>query len=85
MPAQLGQLIETIEKKDFDAVRRAVHSIKGQAATVGAERIRLAAQETEEAARAERLDDVERLAGRLRALYLEFAKTVADGSWRASI
>jgi CheY-like chemotaxis protein/HPt (histidine-containing phosphotransfer) domain-containing protein len=73
---QIQELQEFLRRGDVDGSRRHSHSIKGAAATVGAERLRATATAMEEAAQAGDLRSVENAMGQLEANFLEFEKAV---------
>lgn len=52
MPSQLAGLEGAVTGRDFPTAQRAAHTIKGMAATIGAERLRLIAYGLEQACKA---------------------------------
>lgn len=52
MPSQLAALEGAMTGRDFPTAQRAAHTIKGMAATIGAERLRLIAYGLEQACKA---------------------------------
>jgi signal transduction histidine kinase/DNA-binding response OmpR family regulator len=73
---QIQELREFLRNGNVDGSRRQAHSIKGAAATVGAERLRETAFAMEQAAQAGDLRSVENAMGELEANSLEFERAV---------
>ena len=76
-PKQIGALNERLEAGDAALVCRSAHTLKGAAATVGADRLRDVAMEIERAGKAGDLARVAGLVSRLEA-ELERVKTTVD-------
>lgn len=62
IPKQLAELDSAIASGDAPTARRAAHSIKGAAATVGAEKLRVVAFQGEELGRDGKLDELKGVA-----------------------
>lgn len=69
IPVQLEALDRAIAGGDAPTAQRAAHSIKGAAATVGAEQLRAIAYEGEILGRDGKLDELKALAGEIRAKF----------------
>lgn len=69
IPKRLDDLQTSLDAADAEASRRHAHSIKGQAASLGAERLRQASFDTETAAKEGRLDDAASAVALLRRLF----------------
>ena len=74
--SQIEELQGFLRSGSVDGSRRQAHSIKGAAATVGAERLRSTASAMEQAAQAGDLRTVENALGELEANFLEFESAV---------
>jgi HPt (histidine-containing phosphotransfer) domain-containing protein len=75
-PGQIQDLQGFLRSGDIDSSRRQTHSIKGGAATVGAERLRKTAYAMEEAADAGNLRFVQDAMGQLQLDFLAFQAAV---------
>ena len=75
-PGQIQQLQAFLGSGDVDGSTRQAHSIKGAAATVGAERLRKTAFDMEKAANAKNLHTVEEAMEGLQAQFVEFEAVV---------
>jgi len=80
-PTQLDQLRVRIEALDAPGTRLQAHTLKGSAATVGAETLRKAAQELEMAAADAHMDRCRELLPRLNAEYERFRQAAACEPW----
>jgi CheY-like chemotaxis protein/HPt (histidine-containing phosphotransfer) domain-containing protein len=74
--SQMQELQSFLSNRDVDGSRRQAHSIKGAAATVGAERLRTTAFAMEQAAQAGDLRTVETAMGELEANFVDFESAV---------
>jgi signal transduction histidine kinase/DNA-binding response OmpR family regulator/HPt (histidine-containing phosphotransfer) domain-containing protein len=74
--SQILELRNFLRSGNIDGSRRQAHSIKGAAATVGAERLRTTAFAMEQAAQAGDLHSVNNAMGELEANFLEFESAV---------
>jgi CheY-like chemotaxis protein/HPt (histidine-containing phosphotransfer) domain-containing protein len=79
-PSQIQELEGYLRNSDIDGCRRQAHSIKGAAATVGAERLRKTAFAMEQAAEAGHLRPVADAMKELQANFLEFDGKVKGAS-----
>ncbi len=81
-PSQIQELQAVLRSRDLDATRRQAHSIKGAAATVGAERLRKTAYAMEQAADAGNLAPVEAAMSELQLHFRAYeAKIKAQGPY----
>jgi HPt (histidine-containing phosphotransfer) domain-containing protein len=74
--SQIQELQDFLSRGDVDGSRRQAHSIRGAAATVGAERLLMTALAMEQAAQTGDLRSVEKAMEELKADFLEFESAV---------
>lgn len=84
IPLQLQQLGEAIADSDAATAQRIAHSIKGAAATVGAEMLRAVAYAGEIAGRDGKLDELSALSGTIRERFEETAQLMRDEGFSAA-
>ncbi len=77
VPVTLGDLRGALDAGDAEAARRHAHTVKGQAANIGAHRLRQSAYEAELAAREGRLGVVRELLPRLEKCFTELTGVLA--------
>jgi len=80
-PAQLKHLRERLADSDVPGLRLEAHTLKGAAATVAAEALRLAALAIETAATAGQLDNCRSLLSRATSEFDRFKTTVERDGW----
>lgn len=78
IPKQLNDLDAALSADDAATAQRVSHSIKGAAATVGAEDLRAIAYEGELAGRDGKLDDLRRLSVKIREKFQIAAQAMRD-------
>jgi PAS domain S-box-containing protein len=80
-PHQLGKLRRLLSERDFSAVRLYAHSLKGAAATVGAECLRSVASTIEQAGSAEDLNLCSELVTQAAVEFDQFKTIVQETEW----
>lgn len=76
-PEQMARFLQALREKDQAVSHRQVHSIRGAAASVAAERLRAVALEAEERVRAGAFDETMEMAGKIEAAFAEFRAEVS--------
>jgi len=82
LPKQVRGLEEALSAGDREAVERYAHTIRGQAAHFGGERLIRTALEAEQAGREDRLDELQSMAGGLAAMANELLEALASADWQ---
>jgi len=82
-PSQLEKLRSLLDESDAAGVRLQAHSLKGAAATVGAEELQASAYALETAARGGQLDGCGELLRRAAAHFGRFVSTIEKNGWTA--
>ncbi len=71
-PDQMARFLQALQDKDQALAHRQVHSIRGAAASVGAERLRALALQAEDGVRAGVFDETLAIAGKMEPAFAEF-------------
>ncbi len=81
LPVRIAQLAESVRIRDLTEATRLAHSVSGIAGSIGATRLRKHVKRIEQAAREERLAEVDNQLPEVADLYEQLLNTLAEFDW----